>query len=82
MPQDDNDLSRHLEPMYNRLRAIEVQLAVLSEKAGVPYATVADAVPAEVVALVRAGNRLQAIKLFRELTGANPSEARDVVSSL
>ena len=38
--------------------------------------------PAEVVALARAGNAIAAIKLFRELTGAGLREAKEVVDSL
>ena len=39
-------------------------------------------VPADVVALVRAGNAIAAIKLYRELTGAGLREAKEVVESL
>jgi ribosomal protein L7/L12 len=80
--RSESDLNSHLEPIYNRLRNIEAQLAILSAKADVPYATVADVVPAQVIALVRAGDRINAIKAYRELTGASPHEARDVIASL
>jgi ribosomal protein L7/L12 len=40
-----------------------------------------DGVPAEVVALARAGNAIAGIKLFRELTGAGLREAKEVVDS-
>jgi ribosomal protein L7/L12 len=39
-------------------------------------------VPPEVVALVRNGDRLGAIKLYRELTGASGNDAREVVNGL
>jgi ribosomal protein L7/L12 len=65
-----------------RLRAIETQLALLSEKAGIPYEAPGSDVPDEVVELARAGNKLDAIKKYRELTGAGGDEAREVVAGL
>jgi hypothetical protein len=65
VPQrSESDLNSHLEPIYDRLRNIEAQLAILSKKADVPYATVADVVPTQVIALVQAGDRINAIKLL------------------
>jgi ribosomal protein L7/L12 len=78
----DSELTRHLKPIFDRLRNIEEQLAILSEKAGMPYARVADVVPAEVLQLARAGDQLGAIKLYRELTGASRNDARDVISAI
>ncbi len=77
-----------------RLALLEHQVRVLSEALGVPCATFAPdvgtmaptqlegGVPAEVVALARAGKAIAAIKLFRELTGAGLREAKAVVESL
>jgi len=65
-----------------RLRAIEAQLALLSEKAGVPYEAPGANVPDEVVALARDGKKLDAIKKLRELTGAGSAEAGEVVAGL
>jgi ribosomal protein L7/L12 len=65
-----------------RLRAIEAQLALLSEKAGVPYESPSAGVPGEVVELVRGGKTLEAIKRYRELTGAGSDEAREVVAGI
>jgi ribosomal protein L7/L12 len=39
-------------------------------------------VPAEVVELVRAGQKIQAISELRRLTGASLVEAKDIVESL
>jgi ribosomal protein L7/L12 len=39
-------------------------------------------VPDEVVTLARAGKQLDAIKRYRELTGANIDQAREVVIGL
>jgi hypothetical protein len=41
-----------------------------------------DAVPDEVIELVRSGNRLEAIRVLRELTGADPQAAREVIRDL
>jgi ribosomal protein L7/L12 len=70
------------ERVNKRLRAIEEQLALLSEKAGVPYTRPGEGVPSEVVALARAGQTMDAIKKYRELTGAGFQEANDIVTGL
>jgi ribosomal protein L7/L12 len=77
-----------------RLALLEPQVRLLSERAGVPCPTFASdvgtiaqgqlegGVPTEVVALVRAGKAVAAIKLYQELTGAGLREAKNVVDSL
>jgi ribosomal protein L7/L12 len=65
-----------------RLRAIEAQLALLSEKAGVPYESPSADVPEEVLELARSGNKLDAIKKYRELTGAGSEEAKEVIAGI
>jgi hypothetical protein len=77
-----------------RLALPEDQVRRLSEAAGVQCPTFASevdttapgqlegGVPAEVVALARAGQAIAAIKLFRELTGAGLREAKEIVESL
>jgi ribosomal protein L7/L12 len=65
-----------------RLRAIEAQLALLSEKAGVPYEAPGSDVPEDVVELAKEGKTLEAIKRYRELTGAGGDEAREVVAGI
>jgi len=70
------------ERVNQRLRAIEDQLALLSEKAGVPYALPGYGVPQEVIDLARAGQKMEAITKYRELTGAGFQEANDIVTGL
>jgi ribosomal protein L7/L12 len=77
-----------------RLALLEQQVRLLSERAEVPCPTFGSdvgttaptqldsGVPAEVVALARAGKAIAAIKLYRELTGAGLREAKAVVESL
>jgi len=76
------DLQRIFQRINDRMRAIEEQLAVLSEKAGVPYSPPGEGAPPEVVALARAGDTLGAIKKYRELTNADFETARDVVTAI
>jgi ribosomal protein L7/L12 len=75
-----------------RLARLEQQVRLLSERLEVPCPTFASVVaapgqldggvPAGVVSLARSGNKIAAIKLFRELTGAGLREAKEVVDSL
>ena len=75
-------LSSYVDQIFKRVQALEDQIALLSEKAGVPYERAADKVPAEVLELARNGDRLGAIKKYRELTGAGSDLAREVVEEL
>lgn len=75
-------IGEQFERINQRLRAIEAQLAALSERAGVPYESPSDGVPPEVVELAQAGKPLDAIRRYRELTGAGPDEAREVVAGI
>ena len=67
-----------------RIRRLEAQVALLSEKLGVPLEEIGagSGVPQEVVALAQSGNKIQAIKLYRELTGVGLAEAKDVVDGI
>ena len=75
-------LSSFVDQIFERLRAIEAQLALLSEKAGVPYDAPGKDVPAEVVELAAQGDRMGAIKKYRELTGAGIEEAQEAIAKL
>ncbi len=80
--------------VYRRLALLEQQVRLLSERVGVPCPTFGidvgasaptqldGSVPTEVVVLARAGRKIAAIKLYRELTGAGLREAKHVVDSL
>jgi ribosomal protein L7/L12 len=75
-------LESHFNQINERLRAIEAQIGVLSEKAGVPYETPGADVPEDVVDLVKAGKQMDAVKRYRELTNASFEDARDAVNSV
>jgi ribosomal protein L7/L12 len=77
-----SDVQPVLAQLGERLEAIETQVAILSDRLGVPYERPLAEVPPEIVELARAGSTLQAIKRYRELTGASLEDARSVVMSL
>jgi ribosomal protein L7/L12 len=79
---DSNTLSHMFGVVGERLAAIESQLAVLSEKAGVPYAPPSDGVPQEIIDMAHSGNKIEAIRMYRASTGSSLDEARRVVELL
>lgn len=79
---DSNTLRHLFAQVGERLAGIEAQLSILSEKAGVPYHPPSEGVPQEIVDLVHAGNKLEAIRQYRILTGASLEDARNVVELL
>ncbi len=80
--------------VYRRLALLEQQVRLLSDRLGIPCPTFGsdvgatvpgqfeEGVPSEVVALARSGNKIAAIKLLRELTGADLREAKEAVDAL
>ncbi len=75
-----------LEAKFNaidsRLAAIEAVLVQVTEKLGIPFVPASSVVPPDVVALARAGKKLDAVKRYREITGSNFDDARAVVDRL
>ncbi|OBF06453.1 hypothetical protein A5730_14025 [Mycobacterium sp. ACS4054] len=80
--------------VYRRLALLEHQVRLLSDRLGIECPTFGseaggvapgafeNGVPTEVVGLARSGNKIAAIKLYRELTGAGLREAKEIVDSL
>ena len=68
--------------LRNRLDRIEDQLRTISTHLGIPYDDGGSAIPPEVVELVQANKRLQAMQKYVELTGADLGTAQDVVAGL
>ena len=60
-------------------RERRAQAAVASAELAVKYR---DNMPVDVVALVAAGQKIQAIKRFRELSGAGLKDAKDLIDAL
>ena len=79
---NEMQLSSYVDQIFKRLQRIEAQLALLSQKAGVPFEDPAASAPPEVLELVRAGDRMGAIRKYRELTGAGMHEAQELVETL
>lgn len=78
----NEQVTLYIDQFFERFRRIEAQLALISEKVGVPYELPSAGVPPEVVELAQSGDRLGAVKRYRELTNASFEEARDVVAEL
>jgi ribosomal protein L7/L12 len=76
--------SQFLELLARRLDYIEEHLARIGAAVGYQYVTTmsASGVPPQVEALVRAGKKIQAISLYRQLTGVDLKVAKDVVDGI
>lgn len=68
------------------LNRLERQVIRLSDAAGIPYerpgTATAGEVPLDVIDLAASGNKIAAIKRYRELTGADLAQAKQVVDSI
>ena len=80
---DSSSLTQHFAAINARLVAIEERLALVSSELGLPpFAGPSAGVPAEVLELAQAGNTLEALKLYRQMTGASLEDARAAVEGL
>jgi ribosomal protein L7/L12 len=79
---NDIQLSSFVDQIFERLRALEAQMARVSDAAGVPYEAPSAGVPQEVIDLAQAGDRMGAIMKYRELTGFGLDQAKEVVAGL
>jgi hypothetical protein len=79
---NDYQLQADVTRLEARLAAVEEQLKRVSEAAGVPFDDPASGVPDEVVELARSGDRVNAVRRYRELTNVDGNEARAVVDRL
>jgi ribosomal protein L7/L12 len=75
-------INAYIEQTNARLAAIELFLSVLASHAGIAYINPTATVPPEVVAMAQSGDRIGAMKLYRELTGAGLAEAQAIVAGL
>ena len=74
---------REIHRLRTRVTHLEKQVRVLMEKAGMSYSgPEGDAMPMEVHELYLKGERKEAIRLYRDLTGATLNEAKEAVESL
>ena len=81
---DTDTLNAHFKALGQRLDYIEAQLERIAQSAGTTYGlwSSQQGVPAEVVLLAQNGDKLGAIKRYRELTGAGFEQARDAIAGL
>ena len=75
-------LELEFNAISERLAAIEAQLKTVSDQAGVSYEQPFAELPPEVIELARAGNKMEAAKRYRELTGADGREAMEAVGRI
>ncbi len=77
-------VSQSIAAVSRRIEAVEWNVARLLTQAGLDWEEPpAPAGPdAEIVALVRAGNKLEAIKRYREMTGADLASAKVAVDQM
>jgi hypothetical protein len=73
-------MSDTTDALLNRVRALEAQVKELCEATGTPFRLERPDVPPEVRALIEDGKRIQAVKLYMELTGADLGEASRIVA--
>ena len=78
---DQQQFQQVLKGLRERLDAAEHQLALLSEKAGVPYERPGDPVSPEVRRLVAEGKRMDAIRELRK-DGMPFEDARAIVERM
>jgi len=75
-------LSSFVDQIFERLRALEAQMVRVSEAADVSYEAPGAGVSQEVMDLVHAGDRLGAMKKYREATGVGLAEAQEAIAKL
>ena len=75
-----------MDDLQFRLRQLEEQVERLSAQAGLPWSAAMTpddgGVDSQVVALAQSGQKIEAIKRYRELTGAGLAEAKQAVEAL
>lgn len=77
-------VSQSIAAVSRRIEAVEWNVARLLTQAGLQWEEppAPEGPDAEIVALVAAGNKLEAIKRYRELTGADLATAKQAVDQL
>jgi ribosomal protein L7/L12 len=75
--------SQTIPELIAQVDRIERQVALISEKLGLPYDYPGNAaMPPEVVQLAQAGDKRGALAKYRELTGAGLQEAQAAIEAL
>ena len=75
--------SQSLSDLIAQVDRIERQVALISASLGIAYDyPVTTETPPEVIELVQSGNRVAAVKRYRDLTGVGLQEAKEAVDAL
>jgi ribosomal protein L7/L12 len=79
-------MARHDKDIYalkQRVKRLERQVAFLLDHLRLDYPEAMDpGLTSEVMTLVREGRKIDAIRLYREITGVGLKEAKEVIDSL
>jgi len=71
-----------IQQLRSRVNELEDRLKFIYQRLGIDYATDPSANPIsspEIQAALRSGNKIEAIKIYRELTGVGLAEAKDAI---
>jgi hypothetical protein len=80
---NEMQLTSYVDQIMARMERLERQLLLVSDKVGIPMEDPRAGVADEVVELVRAGDRLGAIRKFRELNpGASVEDAQAAIAAI
>ena len=71
-----------VDDLLVRVSRLEAQVARINEQLGIEAPGPPAGIPLDVIDLAASGNRLAAIKRYRELTGADLDEAKRVVGQI
>jgi ribosomal protein L7/L12 len=77
-----SELQSSFNKLNERLDYMEQHLVAMGAAAGYRYAPFDSGMPPDVEALARGGKMLEAMKLYRELTGASFDQAKAAVTAL
>ena len=75
-------LEDEVQELRERVAKLERQVAFLMESLAPDYQDEAPPISAEIVDLVRRGRKIEAIKRYRDATGAGLKAAKEFVESL
>ena len=71
-----------IQLLRSRVNELEDRLKFIYQKLGIDYATDPNANPInspQILAALRSGNKIEAIKIYRELTDVGLAEAKDAI---
>ena len=74
-------MADRMDGLENRIRVLENIVKDICERTGTPFTLDRPDLPDEVRALIEGGNRIEAVKRYVELTGADLREASRIVAA-